>query len=64
MDLSLVLTTYKDGLHLRRVLNELSKIDFSKYLVEIILLDASDFNKSEAIDALGENKSNYQIFKI
>ena len=64
MDLSLVLTTYKDDLHLRRVLNELSKIDFSKYLVEIILLDASDFNKSVAIDALGKNSDLLRFYSI
>ena len=64
MDLSLVLTTYKDDLHFRRVLNELSKIDFSKYLVEIILLDASDFNKSVAIDALGKNSDLLRFYSI
>ena len=64
MDLSLVLTTYKDDFHLRRVLNELSLVDFSKYLVEIILLDASDFNKNDAINALGKNSSLLRFYSI
>ena len=61
VDVSVVITTYKENQNIRRLLNEISNLKESNVSYEIILLDASDFQKEEATRLL-KNKSKFLTF--
>ena len=61
INLSIVITTYKEDEHIKRILTEISNLKESNLSYEIILLDASDFQKNEAKKLL-KNKSELLTF--
>ena len=61
VNLSIVLTTYKENEHIKRILSEISNLNESNISYEIILLDASDFQKEDA-EKLLKKKSKFLTF--
>ena len=61
VDVSIVITTYKENQNIKRLLNEISNLKESNISYEIIFLDASDFQKEEATRLL-KNKSKFLTF--
>ena len=61
INLSIVITTYKENEHIKRILTEISYLKESNISYEIILLDASDFQKEDA-EKLLKNKSKFLTF--
>jgi succinoglycan biosynthesis protein ExoA len=61
VDVSVVITTYKENQNIRRLLKELSNLKESNISYEIILLDASDLQKEE-VTLLLKNKSKFLTF--
>jgi len=61
VNVSIVITTYRENDHIKRLLSEISNLKESNVSYEIIFLDASDFKKDEAKKLL-KDKSKFLTF--
>jgi len=64
MDISVVITTFKEDYHLKNLLKNLSSLEIKDSKVEIIIIDASDFSIHDAKELLGKNSAFLKFYNI
>ncbi len=61
---SVILTTFNEGHHLKRILKDLSQQSYPLGQLEILLLEAGKWNEDLVVDQLGESKKILRYFHV
>ena len=64
MLISVIVTNFRDNFYLNKLLFDLSKQDFDKKKLEILLLDAGNYQEKEAKKWLGPLKNNLRFWNV
>ena len=64
MLISVIITNFRDNFYLNKLLFDLSKQDFDKKKLEILLLDAGNYEEKEAKKWLGSLKNNLRFWNV
>ena len=64
MLISVIVTNFRDNFYLNKLLLDLSKQDFDKKKLEILLLDAGNYQEKEAKKWLGPLKNNLRFWNV
>ena len=64
MLISVIVTNFRDNFYLNKLLHDLSKQDFDKNNIEILLLDAGNYQAKEAKKWLGPLKNNLRFWNV
>ena len=64
MLISVIVTNFRDNFYLNKLLLDLSKQDFDKNKLEILLLDAGNYQEKEAKKSLGSLKHNLRFWNV
>ncbi len=64
MLISVIVTNFRDNFYLNKLLLDLSKQDFDKKKLEILLLDAGNYQEKEAKKWLGSLKNNLRFWSV